>query len=101
MRRRLTVLTGPDVVQGGQHAEHEGGGHCDGVPRLLQHELIPSDHLGQVKPPSETAECPHPPNIRRMARERAASVPMCMLSRFPVRASQGQIVTLTCMWGVR
>lgn len=42
----MTALTSSDVVQGGQHPQHERGGDCDGVSSLLQHELVPSYDLG-------------------------------------------------------
>lgn len=56
-----TELTGADVVQGGEHPQHEGGGHGDGVPGLLQHELVPRDDLGRVTSTSETLGCPYFP----------------------------------------
>lgn len=45
-RRTLTVLTSSDVIQRGQHPQHEGGGDRDGVSGLLQHEFISSYNLG-------------------------------------------------------
>lgn len=40
------MLTGSDVIQGGQHPQHEGGWDRDGVSGLLQHEFIPRYDLG-------------------------------------------------------
>ena len=40
------LLTSPDLVEAGEHPDHEAGGHRDRVPRLLQHHLVtPRHHL--------------------------------------------------------
>lgn len=41
----VCVFTRSDVIEGGQHSEHERGRDCDRVSRFLQHQLIPSYDL--------------------------------------------------------
>ena len=38
------VVTSSDLVETGQHPDHEAGGDGDGVPGLLQHHLVPPHH---------------------------------------------------------
>ena len=38
------AVTSSDLVETGQHPDHEAGRHGDGVPRLLQHHLVPPHH---------------------------------------------------------
>lgn len=91
----LTGLTRTDVVQGGQHPEHEGGRHGDGVPRLLQHELVSSDDLGEVsqhvKDLGVTVPFPEEQNDQNQSR---AFTPY-------VHAISDPTVPLTCTRGVR
>ena len=43
----LLIITSSDLVEAGQHPDHEAGWHGDGVPGLLQHHLVPPhDDLG-------------------------------------------------------
>lgn len=60
--RALAVLTSSDVIQRGQHPQHEGGGDRDGVSGLLQHEFISRYNLGGKRDglvnPSRSRPCP-------------------------------------------
>ena len=38
-------LTSSDLVERGEHPDHESGGHGDGVAGLLQHHLVPAHQL--------------------------------------------------------
>lgn len=38
-------LTSSDLVERGEHPDHEGGGDGDGVAGLLQHHLVPPHQL--------------------------------------------------------
>ena len=50
-RTRLgTTLTSPDLIEAGQHPDHEAGGDRDGVPGLLQHHLVPPHHHLRLLP---------------------------------------------------
>ena len=77
--RNRTALTGSDVVQRGQHPQHEGGGHCDGVPGLLQHQLIAGDDLWASTATHQRPGGDTPSPAGREGGERAAPWPLCLL----------------------
>ena len=46
----LLIITSSDLVEAGQHPDHEAGGDRDGVPGLLQHHLVPPHHHLRLLP---------------------------------------------------
>ena len=57
------AVTSSDLVETGQHSDHEAGRHGDGVPRLLQHHLVPPHHHLRLLPVEGSLLCCGTPEL--------------------------------------